>query len=161
MTPVSNATPLIHLARIGLLSLLRDLYGRVEAPPAVLGEVGRHVLPDVGAAEEQRWLVRTPPADASRVAQMERRLGGLGEAEALALAIERKTLLLVDERAARNLARQYGIAVRGMLGVLLEAKSRGLLTAVRPWRDRLRETGFWLDDETYDAVLDLASESLS
>lgn len=39
MTVVSNASPLINLARVGKLDLLRDLYGEIIIPDAVWHEV--------------------------------------------------------------------------------------------------------------------------
>lgn len=45
MTIVSNASPLINLARIGKLDLLRELYGKLLIPQAVWQEV---VLDGVG-----------------------------------------------------------------------------------------------------------------
>ena len=38
MRVVSNASPLINLARIGKLTLLRDLYGELIVPEAVWQE---------------------------------------------------------------------------------------------------------------------------
>jgi len=157
--PVSNTTPLIHLARVGLLDLLGSLYTRVDAPPAVMREAERHIGGTVAAAERAGWLVEVVVADGQRADQFERVLGGRGEAETIALAIETPdAMLLVDEHAARQFARAQGIALRGPLGVLLDAKRLGRLGAVRPHVDHLRATGFWLDDRTYATVLELAGE---
>jgi len=66
---------------------------------------------------------------------------------------------LVDERAARLLARARGLRVRGSLSALIEAKRRGRVPTVQPLLDSLRASGFWLDDRTYSAVLQMADES--
>lgn len=159
MRPVSNTTPLIHLARIGHLELLRDLYGVVYVPPAVVGEARRHVDEAITAGLTAGWLSERQVGDPAQVQELEQTLGGRGEAEAIALALEvSDSLLLVDERAARELARARGLRVLGSLGVLLEAKFRGRLPTVQPLLDRLRASGFWLDDRTYSAVLQMADE---
>jgi len=53
-----------------------------------------------------------------------------------------------------------GLKVIGVLGVLLEAKSKGTIDRVRPFLDALRQTaGFYLSESLYQAVLTLASEN--
>jgi hypothetical protein len=158
--PVSNTTPLIHLARVGQIELLRDLYGLVYVPPTVLDEARHHVDEAVSAALAAGWLAERRVADPSGLDELERALGGRGEAEAIALALEiSDSVLLVDERAARELARARGLRVRGSVGVLIEAKRRGRLPMVRTVLDSLRASGFWLDDRTYAAALEMAEES--
>jgi hypothetical protein len=85
----------------------------------------------VGLGALARALARnpTPPARA-RI--------DLAEAEAIALAVETEAdLLLMDERLGRQMARRRGLAYTGLIGVLLEAKRRGHLSAVKPLLDDL------------------------
>lgn len=71
-----------------------------------------------------------------------------GEAEVLALAQEMDAdLVIIDERLARRHAKRLGLALTGVLGVLLKAKERGLIPAIGPWVDRLRQGGIHLGDE--------------
>ncbi len=83
-----------------------------------------------------------------------------GEAEAIALAVERNAdLIVLDERIGRRAAQRLGLTVVGTLGVLIAAKDRGLLAAVRPVLDALRvEAGFWITDELYNVVTKTANE---
>ena len=56
----------------------------------------------------------------------------LGEAQAIALVLRpayREDLLLVDELAARAMAKQLGIRLSGFPGVLLVAVQSGLISA--------------------------------
>ena len=132
MSAVCNSTPLIHLARIGQLELLRLVLGRVLVPPAVLDEVRPYLGDALEVALRGGWLVSIAPADGARVMELEPRLGGRGEAEVIALALEQPDpVVLLDERAARQISQANGLAVRGTLGLLVEAKERGLVDAVQ------------------------------
>ena len=84
----------------------------------------------------------------------------IGEAEAIALAVEVKAdLLLLDERLGHKIASRLGLSVIGLLGVLLNAKRRGFLAGVRPVLDAvIAVAGFWDSGRLYSRVLDEAGE---
>lgn len=85
---------------------------------------------------------------------------GAGESEALALALElHAERVLLDELAGRKLASRLGVPVIGTLGVLLAAKRRGLIPALRESLDQLRHSGFRMDDDLFEAVLRQAGEA--
>ena len=160
MTPVSNATPLIHLSRIGRLELLRELYAEVIVPDAVATEVSRYLAPELDAGFTSGWLKRANASNRAGVDRIERDLGGRGEAEVIAIALELESaIVLIDEKAARAYALSQGLRVLGTIGVVLQAKRRGLIERATPLLDDLRERGFWLDDATYRRARDLAAES--
>lgn len=70
-----------------------------------------------------------------------------GEAEVIALAQELYAdLVIIDERLARRHAKRLGLKVTGTLGVLLRAKTLGLVPAVRPLIEQLRQSGIRLGD---------------
>ena len=159
MTPVCNATPLIHLGRIGRIDLLRELYIRVLVAPAVLVEVRPRVAEAVASALAAGWLVETAARNTARVVEIEERLGGRGEAETIALAQETPdALVLVDERAARDLCRSLDLEVRGTLGIPLDARRAGLVSEVAQILEALLASGFWLDADTRRRFLQLAGE---
>jgi len=55
-----------------------------------------------------------------------------GEAEAIAMAAELKAdMVLMDEQEGRQYATHAGLAVTGVLGILLRAKQVGQLTSLR------------------------------
>jgi hypothetical protein len=61
-----------------------------------------------------------------------------GEAEAIALALDFKAdLLLIDERRGRAEANRLGVKIIGLLGLLVEAKQKKWLVAVKPLIDEL------------------------
>lgn len=151
---------MIHLSRIGQVDLLRGLYAEILIPDVVADEVARHVSDELDAALASGWLRRVTPADRARVEEIERELGGRGEAEVIGVALEvGDAVVLIDEAAARRYALSRGLQVRGTLGVVVHAKRRGLIEHVTPLLDDLRRTGFWLDDATYRRARELASEA--
>ena len=159
---IADTGPLIALARIGRLDLLRRLYGRVVVPPAVHTELaldsnrsGAKVLADVFVAG---WIVVETVADSSVRWELDQLLGP-GEAEAIALAEQADTrFLLIDDARRRRTARARGIPVVGVAGMLLVAKSRGELAAVGPVLDRLSDAGYRLSPRLVAATLDRADE---
>lgn len=153
MTPllvVCNSSPIIALAQIEALDLLRMLFTTVVVPPAVRGEIQSIALPE--------WILVQPLAQTldARVAAASL---DAGEREAIGLAIERGAdLLVLDDLPARALAARLGLSLIGTVGVLLLAKQRGLVEQVRPLLDALRRAEFFLSDGLYRRILALAGE---
>ena len=69
-----------------------------------------------------------------------------GEAEAICVACQLKAdRVLIDEKRGREVALREGLAIIGVVGVLVAAKQKGLLPEVRTLLDRLeKEAGFRL-----------------
>jgi len=125
---VADASPLIGLARLDLLSILRRLYQTVLIPPRVLSELSvasdRPGARRLETALAEGWLRSTPLARAAELTAL-RDLLDAGEAEAILLAEERAgSVLLIDDRRGRMVARARGIPVVGTGGVLLLASAR-------------------------------------
>jgi predicted nucleic acid-binding protein len=161
MTVVSNTSPIVNLAAIGALDLLRKLYGTVLIPPAVYAEICSAPMDVPGAAvvRQRTWI---QPAefkpDALTLALSERLHPG--EAEAIALASHLSAdLLLLDERRARKTALRMRIPILGVLGCLIEAKRLGHVPSVKPLLQALKDTaGFHLADDLAASVLERAGE---
>jgi predicted nucleic acid-binding protein len=156
LSAVSNSSTLINLGRIGMLWVLRDLFGEILVPDAVYHEVVEEGAGLPGAAEvgQESWIKRQSVANRPLVTVVRRDLGP-GEAEAIALAVEAGArVLLMDERTGREAAPHLGVSCAGLVGVLAEAKRRGLVVAVKPHLDALRDVaGFWLSGDLYEKVL--------
>jgi len=139
--------------------LLDKLYGRVLVPPAVVNELlrGREGGIDLPHLERLPWISVESPEGLDKVPTAAEL--GAGEKEVLALAIQRPgSLVVLDDRLARSHAEALRLPVTGTLGILLRAKSEGLLPRIAPVLDKLDRLGFRLSSKTRIAVLKLASE---
>ena len=154
-------SPLCYLHRAGILHLLPATVGRVIVPSQVLAELsaGRargYDLPDP--------LV-LPWADVRPVVPLSSDLEpfgflGAGERAVLTLAMaDPGSVAIIDELPGRKVAARFGVNVTGTLNVVLVAKQRGHIRAVRPVLDRLQELRFRVSAALRDHILTLAGEA--
>ena len=156
---IADSSPLIGLARIGHLGLLRQLAKRIVVPRAVHAEVTAARADAPGAAEvaAQPWI-EVLDADPAVVAPL-RVLVGQGEPEAIALAQrEPAAVLLMDDLRARNLARRLGLRRMGTVALLGQAKRAGLILALKPALDALLANGIFIGRGLMEAALKEAGE---
>ncbi|HEX5397721.1 MAG TPA: DUF3368 domain-containing protein [Verrucomicrobiae bacterium] len=153
MIVVSDTSPLTALLTVGRCDLLAKLFDEVVVPEAVRAELLRNHprLPE--------WLRVTGVKDTARVRQYAQSVDA-GEAEAIELALElHADRLLIDERKGRKLAVQEGLAVIGLLGVVLLARRKGFISSARELLERLdAEAGMYLAAEIRDAALQSVGE---
>lgn len=156
MIVVSDTSPILNLARIGRLELLIDLYHQVLIPSSVYEELSRNQGEISSAVNlfSAPWLTIANASDRLRVEDLRRNLDE-GEAEAIALAIERQAdLLLIDERRGRLAAAKSGLKIIGLLGVVAAAKHAGLITKAKPLLDDLIQVArFWIGPQLYAEAL--------
>ena len=164
MIVVSDTSAITNLAAIQHLQLLPQLYKQVIVPESVYRELVEIEPPVPGTIEVQMasWLEvkQVVNRDIVNHLQHEVRLDP-GESEAIALSLELKaTLLLIDERRGRAEADRLGIKITGLLGILIEAKRKHLIVAVKPLMDSLIATSeFRVSPALYNQILDLVDES--
>ena len=157
---VSDASPLINLARVNQFDLLATFYGQIVIPEAVYEEVvvrgkGCDGSPEV---KEATWIDVQLPRDELAVHALAAELGR-GEASAIILAQELDApLLIIDEIRGRRIAIELGLKVCGTLGILTRAKREGRIVSLRQALDLLHARGAWIDQELFDEVLRIAGE---
>jgi uncharacterized protein len=160
---VVNASPLIHLARVSLLELLRGPNQgiAVTVPAVVLDEFMRGAQHDPTAglveAAARDWLTvvptPTPHPDINRA-----RIDA-GEIAVLSVArLAHGSTVVLDDRAARAEADRLGIPKTGTLRLLLEAKELGIIPSVRVPLEVLRARGMRLSNDVWREVLSMADE---
>ncbi len=164
MIVISDTSIITNLAAIQYLQLLPQLYDRVTIPEAVYCELTEIDPPIPGTLEVQiaPWLEVRQVLDRSVIEhlQMEVKLD-LGESEAIALALELNAdLLLIDERRGRAEANRLGVRITGLLGVLVEAKRKNLITAVKPLMDAMiAMSNFRVSSDLYNQILEIVDEA--
>jgi len=156
---VSDASPLLNLALIDRLNLLRIQFAAITAPRQVWGELtdGEDGLEALRALRDDGFLRLVEVERSELFVEIFHELD-LGETAAICHAIERDAdLVLLDERDGRRVARRHDLDVTGIIGVLLRgAKTAG--TDLEHELDALREAGFWISDDLYARVISEANE---
>jgi predicted nucleic acid-binding protein len=85
---------------------------------------------------------------------------GQGETQVLMLGLElRDAVVVIDDALGRRMAEGLALRLTGTLGLLLDAKRVGLISAVSPLLDRLHTLRFRVSAETRAAVIKLAGEN--
>ena len=163
MKAVADASVLIGLSGMGLLSLLKDRFpDGVLVPPAVWREVVERGAnrPGVKEIAGASWITVLEPKDGEVVRVLRINLDE-GEAEAIALAHEQHAdAILLDERDGRQTATEMGLQVLGTVGLLIWAKRTGKLAGnLREALDRLQERSqFRIGRTVYEAALRTVGE---
>ena len=161
MIYVSDTTAITNLAAINKIHLLKDLFHEITIPQEVYDELTRHGdhVPGAKEAKTYTWIKTRQVTNKSLVHSLLNTLDA-GEAEAIALALElHAQLLIIDEFAGRQAAKDFGIKIIGVLGVLLLAKKRNLITEIKPYLISLRsDAGFRLSQQVMDHILQEAGE---
>jgi predicted nucleic acid-binding protein len=158
---VFDSSSLIALARVGRLDLIRGFAEEVHVPTAVFDEVAAQGEGRVGSSELRlaSWIRVGRAADQRAVEHLRGRLGR-GEAESIVLARELSAdFVVLDDATARRAAEREGVHVVGLLGLLVHAKERGMIPALKPLLDELRDAGFHVADSLYRGLLRRVGEA--
>ncbi|RLI86162.1 MAG: hypothetical protein DRO98_05770 [Archaeoglobales archaeon] len=154
MIAVSNAGPLIHLAKIGRLNLLEKIFSEIIVPRTVKVEVvdkgkekGRS---DAFLIDNVDWIkiVEDPP-NADQLAEK----AGLhrGEACAILLAKSFNVPVLLDDSDARKFALGLGLEVVGSVGIIIKAVRSGIISKSDGLMDLEKLASvMWLSFDVYE-----------
>ena len=160
---VSNSSPIINLAIIGRLDLLRKFFGMIYVPEAVWQEVviDGSDNDEVDEIKKAGWILVEKVNDFNLSLALQQDLDK-GEGEAIALAIEKKAhSMLGEETDAREVADIYKINKTGVLGILILAKLRNEIPSLKREIENLRKKAdFWLKDSLIAEALEKVGEKL-
>lgn len=154
MVVVANSTPLIALSKLGLFRLLKEYFGEVAIPKEVYEEVVIHGGNLFGAKEvsNSKWIKVIEPENRIAVDSLSVHLGK-GEAEAITLAKEKNTLLIIDDKDGRTMAANLGVPVTGTVGLLMLAAENGKID-LKKTLDELIASGFRLNKSEYKKIIE-------
>ncbi len=164
----SNSGPLIHLARIDRLKLLKELFGEVIIPLEVRFEVvdrGKEEgMADAFLIEseiENGWIIIEENSN-NKVRDIAQSAGiDIGEASVIMLARRRKCPVLIDDLAARRFAAGLGLEVVGSIGVLIRCVRMKTISK-RDALEALEKLGrvMWLSIDVYEDAQKIIDELL-
>ncbi|MCE4606779.1 MAG: DUF3368 domain-containing protein [Desulfurococcales archaeon] len=148
-TAVSDTSPLIAVKHAGLLEKLGFLFHVIIVPPSVLRELS---VKEEDQFKGLSFLSMEEPHD-RRIVGVLNTIVDEGEAEAIALALEKGSLLIIDDLKGRKLAGKLGLKIIGTLGLLKTMKLKGIIKEVKPAIEKLEEEGFYLSKDLIDTLV--------
>ncbi len=136
MPIISNTSPIVILAKLRRLNLLKEIYGTVLLSPSVKVEsidkgrdLGAKDVREIEKGIEEEWikLVKFNAREArdARKLVSEFRIGN-GEAEALVFARNKGIIVILDDKEARAIAKGWGLDYTSTVLVLFEGFVKGL-----------------------------------
>lgn len=157
---VADTGPLIALAKINQLDLLRHFYKKISIPETVFAEATQdlswHDASRIHAFVEQ-YVEIAPDKQSGIVKALFMQLDA-GESQALALADALTCPVLLDERRGRIVAKQMNISIVGTVGLLIKAKQEGLIIELKKYLIEMTGYGYRLSPSLIQQALELVGE---
>lgn len=158
MIIVADSSPLVALALCDCLEVLDQLFGEVRVSSTVYEEV---IFANKAGSEKLAHYLQDKVQEARFDFQI---IGGdildQGELSSIALYKNLKAnYLLIDEKAGRKIAQLNQVKIIGSLGVLIEAKRKGLIPLLKPSIEILRASKVHFSDELLDYALGAVGEA--
>jgi len=155
MRIVANSSPLIALAKIEKMDLLRY---DIVIPKAVFDEITKPKK-EYGKELHEWGKDRVVKVGNKRAIEYLEIILGRGETEAIVLAEEiNAEAVLIDDLKARKIANLRGLKVIGTIGILLDAKEKGLIREVKPLLDELAKKKIRISKQLYNHAMELTNE---
>ena len=148
---ISDASCLIALDEIGQIEILKSAFPQIVTTKEVSAEFGK---------ELPTWISIKTLQNSAKRNELELVLDA-GEASAIALALEnpKQSILIIDEKKGRKIAKQYNLEIIGTLRVLLLAKQNGVIPSVKNLVAELTRKRFRFTQAVVNQILEEANES--
>jgi uncharacterized protein len=157
MKVVANTTPIISLASIGHLELLAKLFETVVIAEAVYREI--KAKPGYGYDQVDCGFIEVQSIQGLLYKDLMLNQLDSGEAETIILAKEiGADFVIIDENLGYRFANAVGLTAIRTLSILLKAKEKGYIAAVKPLLDEMIEKGRWYSRPVYRSLLERAGE---
>jgi len=135
---VTNSTCIIYLAKVGRLGLLKAVFKRVLMPREVYTEAVKRgkergfIDAEIVEKAIEKGLIEVKKLSEVQKKEAERLCSlaaiGKGEAEAIILARDLKSELVIDDAVALGVAKLYGLQTLWTTSLILKAVRRGAIT---------------------------------
>ena len=146
---ISDTSSLIALTNIGELELLKKVYEEVVITPEIGEEYG---------LETPDWIRTEKIEDIQKFKLLNLELDK-GESSGITLALENEaSLLIIDEKKGRGIAKKLGIKITGILGVMIRAKEIGAINRVKPLIEKLEKVDFRMSERLKNQILERVGE---
>ncbi|CAA6803086.1 MAG: Unknown protein [uncultured Sulfurovum sp.] len=119
---VSDSTTLIILFDLNRLELLSNLFPKIIIPTSVYDEIS------VKKSVELPSFISVQAPKPSEILETMKSLLDLGESEAIALALELESKLIIDEKKGRKIAMRQGLEIIGLLGIVYLNIKKGFIS---------------------------------
>ncbi|MBD3159846.1 MAG: DUF3368 domain-containing protein [Candidatus Lokiarchaeota archaeon] len=163
MIAVVNASPLIYLGKAGLLNLLQVLFDDAVVSRQVEQEVLDSSYSEYVSLKSafDDWLNITETELTDEFQKLSNFGLHIGEVHTLALALQlrkqkKESVVVIDDLAARDVARTLDLAVTGTIGIILQARKQGRIStkkALSTVEFLVQETTFRMSTKLYSQVL--------
>lgn len=149
ITVIADTSCLIALSKIEAIELLNELYEEIYITEEIALEFGES-LPE--------WVI-VENVKNKKYQQLLDLYLDLGEASAIALALEKiDVLLILDDLKGRKEAEKLGFRITGTLGILFKAKKEGLITELKSYIEKLKAVGFRISPKIEEDILRKSKE---
>jgi len=156
---VLDSSAIIALAEVNMTDIIEAFGMEIIVPHEVYEEVvvkgyGRPGSRELEGLVSQDKIKVLSPRDRALVEALQDPLG-MGESEAIALAVEHNCTVVIDDRIARLKGKSMRLKVIGTIGLLRLAYDKGLLNKSKLAQAlrELKEHGFRVSDEIINGVL--------
>lgn len=157
MIVVSNTTPIISLASIDKIDLLKKLFENIYIPKAVYDEIKSKDSFGFDEIDDEFFIVKEVK-DSSAVDMLLTDLD-LGEAQTIVLAKELNSdIVLIDENIGYKIASSQILNVKRTLSLIIALKNKGYIDLVKPILDDMISKKRWISRNVYFEVLKICGE---
>ena len=145
---IPDTSCFILFTKIDFLNILQETFDDILTTDEVIKEYGTSLS----------WVTVRNDYDKNTYQKL-RKTFGPGESSCIALAQkEDDPLLIIDDKRAKRVAQEIGIECMGSIGVLIVAKRKGVITAIRPIIDEIAKTDFRISERIIRIALELVDE---
>ena len=161
MKAVVNSSPLIFLAKINRLDLLNKLFDEVIIPKAVYEEAVLNGKRDKTEIIKNLNWIKVEEVKNRRLINFLMNFIDYGESEVIAYAVENNIdLVVLDDKDARKIAREFDLKVIGTLGILIISKKKGYINELKPIIEKLVDNNFRISEKLLRRILEEVNEKM-